>query len=367
MEVCSHNNSDPQTILLKINGTACNLSCKYCSEVKKKYKNIIDLGEVKELFQSLPNNAEIILHGGEPLLDANYIKETVALFRKYRPSSKLSLQTNGCISEDMKQLIIDNSDILMIGVSIDGPAPLNIFRTDRYNNPSFSMSDNTIRFFQDNGISIKCIVTINAVNVQYPTTVLDYFLGYRNIKQIRFNPCFDVLGNELTSYAVKPRQFLEFLLEIEKMWLEKKLYRSVRIDPLQSELEAVLAQQNSLSRSKNIESTCKDTMQYLGGVRSLKHACCCKFVSIYPNHKYTICDALGAEEFSDVFITDVFDQAERTFLNSLHRPCDSCEYFNDCGGGCVAIFRKFKDSKELVDDYCIYRREIKKQIRSLII
>ena len=366
MEVCSHNNNDPNTILLKINGTLCNLSCSYCSEIKKSYKSVIDQEELSRLFKELPNDTEIILHGGEPLLDLDYTKEVISLFRIIRPLKKLSIQTNGCISEDMRQLIFDNKDILKIGVSIDGPGPLNVLRSDAQNKSTFERTDDTIRFFKENDIDIKCIVTVNAINVNYPIDVLNYFLGYPNIKQIRFNPCFDMSGDELAMYAIRPSEFLNFLFEIQKVWIKDKLYRTIRIDPLQAVLEDELSNQMSANENNNRKSVSNSIPSNYNEKNQGERINCCQFISVYPNRKYTICDALGVEIFDAIELSGVFSQADKVFGQSLKRPCEECVLFKGCGGGCIAIFRRFKNSRDLISDYCSYRRTLRMMIRNLV-
>lgn len=342
MEVCSHNRFDPNTILFKINGTKCNLNCRYCSETKKSYKESMCSAECKDIMSVLPTACDIILHGGEPLLDCNAVREAISAFRKKGTKSKLSIQTNGVIDAEMKQLLLKDSDILKIGISIDGPNDQNKLRVDYYNNPAFKQVDETISFFSQHGIQIKCIATVNSANVHDPIGTLEYFLSHNNIKQVRFNPCFDVDDEGLADYAIRPLQFLEYIIKLTDYWIRHRTYRIARIDPIQSEFEAALSQV---------------TQPYIN---------CCKFISIYPNGQSTLCDALGIEPFEYSSISEIFTDAESKYMDILNYPCKNCGDFTDCGGGCVAIFRRFSGKDELIQEYCNYRRKLKQYIKNII-
>src|SRR5699024_1961520 len=141
------------------------MACYYCSETKKSYKTSMSLSECSKIISELPTSCDIILHGGEPLLDIDLFRAALSAFKKKNSSRKLSIQTNGCINDDVKALLLENRDILHIGISIDGPAEDNALRLDPLGNPIFLDTDRTIRFFEENGIPIKCISTINAINI----------------------------------------------------------------------------------------------------------------------------------------------------------------------------------------------------------
>lgn len=342
MEVCSHNEFDPNTVLLKINGTMCNLNCKYCSEIKKSYKNSMNFEECKNIVSELPTSCDILLHGGEPLLDYNTVNAVISTFRTKKTGNRLSIQTNGCIDYHMKQLLLDNSDILRIGISIDGDDVQNSLRVDYQDNPVFQQVDETISFFEQHGIPIKCIATVNSTNMDNPIGALEYFLSHKNIKQIRFNPCFDVNEEGLATYSIRPLHFLKYILKIIEYWIAHGVYKTIRIDPIQAEFEAILK---------------PATQAYVN---------CCKFVSIYPKGRATICDALGTETFQPVEVSKIFVDAEQRFHDILVGPCGDCKDFLNCGGGCIAIFRRFDGIEDLRQEYCDYRMRLKQYIRSVM-
>lgn len=345
LEVCSHNHLDPSTVLLKINGTKCNMACYYCSETKKSYKTSMSLSECSKIISELPTSCDIILHGGEPLLDIDLFRAALSAFKKKNSSRKLSIQTNGCINDDVKALLLENRDILHIGISIDGPAEDNALRLDPLGNPIFLDTDRTIRFFEENGIPIKCISTINAININHPIEILSYFISHKNIMQIRFNPCFDVCENLLSQYSITPSQFFDFITKISSCWLENNLYRRIRVDPIQAEIENLL---------------------YSGVNDSFRGLSCYKFVSLYPGNRATLCDALGIDEFGFSNYSDIFQSAYLHFSESRTLPCMQCPDSEFCDGGCPAIFSRFNFSPDLIREYCNYRKSFRRYIMSLI-
>ncbi|MBS3094894.1 radical SAM protein, partial [Candidatus Pacearchaeota archaeon] len=110
----------------------CNSQCKYCYEksmqefengLEKKFKFdfsaprdfSVDLNKLKK-FILQDKNPVIIFYGGEPLLQLEKIKQTIALFEKKK--IKFCMQTNGKLLDKMpKEYMNKFSKIL---VSIDG-------------------------------------------------------------------------------------------------------------------------------------------------------------------------------------------------------------------------------------------------------
>lgn len=41
MEVCSQNSSDPNTVLLKLNGNKCNMACEYRVKIRQYVKEVV--------------------------------------------------------------------------------------------------------------------------------------------------------------------------------------------------------------------------------------------------------------------------------------------------------------------------------------
>lgn len=343
MEVCSHNQNDPYTLLIKINGTKCNLHCTYCSEIKKTVESSMGREECRNIILNAPEGSALILHGGEPTLDIELLNEAFMSYRKRSDKQyKLGIQTNGYISNAIQDLIINNADILNIGISMDGPGQLDAYRISDNGSYTCSKVDMTLRNLEAAKIPIKIISTINAVNISHYKDIIEYFTSYENITMIRINPCFDVINNDIAYYAVSPEEFLEFLKKSTDYWIRNKLYQRIRLDPIQAEVEAQINHQTW-------------------------HRNCTRFVSVYPGGFYTICDAWGMKGFNTLKIEKAYTNAKE-FENSLMSTdiCTCCKRRNVCSGGCPAIINRFINNSSLLNEYCNYRIGFKKYISSMI-
>ncbi len=340
MEVCSHNQLDPNTVLLKINGTACNLCCHYCSEITKRKNSRMPLEYIRTIFENLPKDTSIILHGGEPLLDAEYIRAIIELFHSLR-EGKIFIQTNGCFDKEMLRVLIENKQYIKIGISLDGPGEQSAYRTMPNGETSFETVDALLDKLCDYGIDVKCIATIHNLNYKNPDMFLKYFLSKKNITQLRINPCFDVNTNGLAHYAITPSHFFSFLEKILFTWISKSLFSKIRIDPIHAAFE-----------------------QALTGEYTQTHHCS-KFISIYSQNQCTLCDSLGDISFSCNDWTQLFFQATLFANARLQNECTKCQYTSRCEYGCIAIMNRFKKWKSLSEEYCKYRRNFFLTIRKM--
>ena len=118
MEVCSQNLNDPRTVLLKVNGNKCNMSCEYCSELPKKFSDeqcSFDFDKLCALIERLPRDVDIILHGGEPSLIGNEnVKKIVQFIHEKGFLYKPSLQTNGFLSDEWVDFFVENRNLLKL-------------------------------------------------------------------------------------------------------------------------------------------------------------------------------------------------------------------------------------------------------------
>lgn len=338
MEVCSHNHLDPNTVLLKINGTACNLHCRYCSEIVKKKDIRMSLEYIHNIFERLPADTSIILHGGEPLLDAHFIDELIHLFRDYR-TGKLSIQTNGCFSKEILLVLLNNRKYIKLGISLDGPSEHSCYRAFPNGRASFNCVNSLLDELCEYDFDVKCIATIHSLNHKDPNRFMEYFLSKKNVTQLRINPCFDVSQQGLADYSITPSQFFVFLREIFYLWLNKSLFQKIRIDPIHAAFEHVLSGEHTSNRN------------------------CHRFVSIYPQNLCTLCDSFGDMSFICDDWKNLFFQAELYSKAKLFDQCSHCIESSACDLGCIAILKRFQPWPWLVDDYCRYRRNFFSLIR----
>ena len=326
MEVCACGAYAPDTVLLKLNGTKCNLRCAYCSEIDKSRQGSLSLDSVKKVFCSLSSDADVILHGGEPLLDWKLAKDVIDLHYELR-DKRIGIQTNGCCSAEVLDMLGAVADKIKLGVSVDGPEHCNVYRKTKMGGPVFADVVQFLEYAGDVGIPVKCISTINNVNVLCPTEVLDFFASQCAVTSLRVNPCFDVCGNVIAEYAVHPLAFLGFLKSATRYWFNSRYFRKFKLEPI---LSAVQAQGSIEEVNRNLP--------------------CTKYVSFYPSNVCTLCDVLGNDPV-ERDVGNLFAVRDGDIQSS---ECSSCGNRARCSG-CPGILRRFAANRDLKGEYCEYR------------
>lgn len=121
----------------------CNLNCVYCYEKHKENMNM-DFDTASAILFRFLNNEQnsdvaltIELFGGEPFLNFELIKRLVKFVREgnwKRQEYKFFIDTNGTlIGDDQKRWIIENRDLVTIGISLDGTREMhNLNRSNSY-------------------------------------------------------------------------------------------------------------------------------------------------------------------------------------------------------------------------------------------
>lgn len=118
----------------------CNLSCVYCYEGNKSAR-CMSLETAKRIISSELNgdsSEEITfeLFGGEPFVNFSLIKSIVEFLRKNfsKKKYKVFITSNGTlINKDIQKWLIDNKDIVTVGLSLDGDKEMqNINRSNSF-------------------------------------------------------------------------------------------------------------------------------------------------------------------------------------------------------------------------------------------
>jgi len=161
----------------------CNLNCPYCFAKTDKGYNFQNfttqsIDKIAEFL--IKNNKEnehltIIFFGGEPLLNMEIIKYTVALFKTKYPKQSInySITTNGTIlNDDIIKFLKDNRFSILL--SIDGPN--NEFNLRKYKNgkSSFSKVLENIQLLKEKNIGFELRATL-VNNNPYIVETFDFF------------------------------------------------------------------------------------------------------------------------------------------------------------------------------------------------
>lgn len=106
----------------------CNLQCRYCYENKNNnIKRCMNIENEDDVIRYIVNNLEkenvIIYHGGEPLLNWEFIKKATKEIKKFDPKCRFGLTTNGTIwNQEIESFLKEYKESFSdwISVSIDG-------------------------------------------------------------------------------------------------------------------------------------------------------------------------------------------------------------------------------------------------------
>jgi len=124
-------------VLAKPIGSVCNLNCSYCFYLKKellypgsRFRMSDEVLEsyISQLIEShRADKVTVSWQGGEPtLMGVDFYRRAIALQEKYcRPGMTFenTLQTNGTLLDEEWCEFLRKNEFL-VGISIDGPAPL---------------------------------------------------------------------------------------------------------------------------------------------------------------------------------------------------------------------------------------------------
>lgn len=350
MEVCSQNLFDPQTVLLKVNGNKCNMACEYCSELPKEFSEeqcTFEYEKIKMILEKLPKDTDIILHGGEPsLIGIENVKKIASLIHTLGFRIKLTIQTNGMLSDKWIEFFKENEELIRVSVSIDGNSCCNAFRKTKNEDKdiAFETVDNFLCKIDALAIEFRCIATVNSLSWDKGNQIVEYFNKFNYLKFLRINPCFDIDCNGVKKWAITPLQYLQCLKDVFYTMITTEAYRQYRVDPLMDIAESIQRQ------SKEYEFKCN------------------KFSSIFPNGLITSCDAMReivqcVEIGEDMFAK--FTQPQYVF--ECIDKCNNCGSLSICKGGCPPLMHRYSIyAPELLNEYCQYRVQIRQYIQNFI-
>jgi radical SAM protein with 4Fe4S-binding SPASM domain len=180
----------------------CNLHCIYCYSEAGENENILDLdiNIGKRAIDLIINNAlatnknKIIIKyhgGGEPFLSFKFIKTITnyalnVAFDKGVKIKKISASTNGVLSSEQVQWIVEN--MTDIQVSIDGlPHIQNLQRPiNGINGNSFDKVFNSLKYFDKHNFSYKIKTTVTAASVENLPKFIEYITKNTKCKKVHF-------------------------------------------------------------------------------------------------------------------------------------------------------------------------------------
>lgn len=341
-------------IMAKPLGAACNLCCTYCYYLEKtasmKHENEIMSDEILETFirtnlaiHGQDAVVEFAWHGGEPTMASiEFYNRALAYQDQYGTGRDIrnTLQTNGTLLNDAWCEFFADHDFL-IGISIDGNAPLHdAYRKDR-NGGTFHKTMRGIKLLQKHGVAYNTLTTVNAINSKKPH---DVYLFLREVSD--FMQFLPVVECAPALYESETGQRFAMPSGIHSPAMKHPVeYFSVTANDYGSFLCEIFDLWKTLDVGKKhvqiFEATFANLNNCPGGV-CVHEPLCGHAGVIESNGDLYSCDryAFEAYKLGNLLETPLDDLMERNRNFGMHKTmglpdeCLDCDHIQLCFGGC---------------------------------
>lgn len=341
------------SLLVKPASGLCNLSCDYCfyRRVKELYPEMqakmsrpaAETMIRKALWADAPFNS-FCWQGGEPLLmGIEFFRDAVKFQKKYaRAGQKIenSIQTNGLLIDDKWCEFFLKEDFL-VGISLDGPAPIHDFyRKDYEQKSTFARVMQSINLMKKHGVEFNILCLLTDRNIKSPVELYNFFRSH-DFKFLQFINCFenDGASGRLKSFSVRGEETGEFYIRLFDEWFGKDFFEiSIRFF--------------------------EDILLYF--VDGIKASCCFNgrcdsYMVVEHNGDCYPCDFFV---FSEWKMGNLMRSGIRTIMNSpgrckfaslkenLPKTCKECRVAGFCMGDCTRFRYLPETGYGNVSEYC---------------
>lgn len=351
----------------------CNLNCEYCFAAQGKFHGdsaLMSLEVAKKALDFLVENSgsrrnlEVDFFGGEPLLNWQVVKDTVAygrkLEKKYNKHFRFTLTTNGIgINED----VIDfaNKEMDNVVLSLDGrPEVHDYFRKFIDGRGSYEEIIPKFKKLVESRGKEKYYIrgTFTGLNKDFTKDILH--MANLGFDQLSMEP---VVCSPEESYALKDEDLPELFSEYEKLAVEM-LERRRNGNPF-SFYHYMIDLKNGPCVHKRVAG-CGSGCEYMAVT---------PWGDLYPCHQF-----VGDEDYKmgDIWsgISNIKKREEFSHCNIYSRPeCEDCWAKLYCSGGCAANNYHSAGSIEGIYEYgckvfkkrmeCAIMLEVASQIENL--
>lgn len=325
---------------------ACQASCKYCfgphegaiMDVRTAWETVRFVhAAAAECHMS---DISVIFHGGEPLLAAYEVWETLLEGLSRTPDGipvRFSIQSNLWRLDD-RFIELFRKYGVSVGTSLDGPKELcDENRSAGY----FDRTMASVRKAEESGIRAGIIATLTKQTVSHAEEILTYF------RDMGANPVLHAavkgIENRSDPYSLSPDEYADCMISLYPWYIKNRKYFSV----------------------PTLDRYC--TAVALGEPRvcSLQD-CLGMFLAISPTGDITSCQRMaGNPEFT---LGNIFDRpdvaslmestaAKRLFerQRSVEERCRECRWLTICRGGCY--YNALSTGDGVIDPLCgAYKR-----------
>lgn len=339
-------------VMAKPTGSVCNIDCTYCFYLEKEALyperntrwQMSDETLERYIGQHIDaqsgDNVTFAWQGGEPtMMGLAFFRRVIALCDKYANGKKIThaLQTNGILLDDAWARFFAEHRFL-IGLSIDGPAPLhNQYRVNRTGKGTHDRVMAAMALLKAHHVEFNTLTVVGKHNVEHAREVYE-FLVAAGSRYIQFIPLVERLSNDASSalqlvlpgesaarlapWTVPSWQFGDFLRQIFDVWVRRDVER-VSVQMFDVAMAAWTGQPPVLCVHS---ATCGHAfaLESNGDLYNCDHF-------VYPEHKLGNIHQQTIHELNHSERAIAFGEAKETTLTA---DCRRCELRPVCHGGC---------------------------------
>jgi len=314
--------------------TKCNMSCIYCYAYKglpvDKNDQVLDINFAKkgidDFFRDYPSRHIRFYSSGEPTLEFDLMKNITNYAKKKAGKNLIvELQSNGIFSNEVRDWISDNVNILWI--SCDGPSKIQDYQRPAIDYSSSSeIVEKNIKFFvlkQHIQLGVRTTLCSNIINKQME--IINYFNSL-GIKYINVHPaCVSVEDDRHNVFNWDPIEFAENFLKTHNA--AKKLgifYNTLYITNF----------------DEKTRHACRSTIPY-PQLTTDGYVSCCDFGLFGPKYSSEALQQLIYGKYNEKNNVINYDEEKiykirsRCAENLEKTICKECEYLCHCSGGCL--------------------------------
>jgi len=335
------------TILLKMN-LHCNFACKYCYEnpIKPGFMEEIDLDaaedtvrRIYEDYKGKNRTPTITLHGGEPTTYPKPVIDRLLSF-SHKMTGRSGIQTNGyAIDDDLIEMFLKYDT--GVGVSIDGPWPLNELRGIGSREDRIQQTAQILRNIDkmlDAGVRVSIIAVIHKYNAMGERReMLKQWLRQLSSKRIsgRLNPCC----SKDPTIDLTPEEAVEVYTDLLSFMLEEGI---TGWSPFKDII-------NSLAGNPNVVCVFKDCDPF----------CTRSAHTILKDGSEGVCLRLYMDESGRMYLRDKQEINVRSEI-LRQTDCKDCKWWEHCKGGCSGLSIDFDWRNK--DRYCLMYKALFERI-----
>lgn len=339
-------------VMAKPTGSVCNIDCTYCFYLEKEAlyperntrwqmsDETLERYICQHIDAQSGDNVTFAWQGGEPtMMGLAFFRRVIALCDKYANGKKIThaLQTNGILLDDAWARFFAEHHFL-IGLSIDGPAPLhNQYRVNRAGKGTHDRVMAAMAQLKAHHVEFNTLTVVGKHNVEHALEVYE-FLVAAGSRYIQFIPLVERLSNDASSalqlvlpgesaarlapWTVPSWQFGDFLCQIFDLWVRRDVER-VSVQMFDVAMAAWTGQPPVLCVHS---ATCGHAfaLESNGDLYNCDHF-------VYPEHKLGNIHQQTIHELNHSEQAIAFGQAKEARLTT---DCRRCEFRPVCHGGC---------------------------------